>query len=381
MKSLILIPSYLWKNTFKRWFENPTSPLSKILVTSILSLLALLVLVFFAESKFQLERKLAETDSLRIYLSDRILPSDAPTQLIKSQMEERMWGRELEGQRYSYYRQTFQMVKWKDNKAIPVVVYSHAHQKMSTHSAGEAPTIWLLNSAPRFCKPVEEVQSDQTTLYAKPLQMSTELELALGTTSALAIPEEMAIPYLMNGFYTHIIATFDNIKSAKSFDQLTSAYYDAEQRSLRKFNSLGIIEEIEKLNHLQTQIRVGIVVTCGLISALIIGAIAWLEFRQESYLLALLRSFGTPRFILLIHGILENTLLTGLGIVAAFQAWPPIYNVLIQSVEGIQMRSAQFISLPQLDTLIIIAASAIGVILAMIPVAVGLRKPAGLILQ
>ncbi len=381
MKSLILIPSYLWKNTFKRWLENPTSPLSKILVTSILSLLALLVLVFFAESKYQLQKKLAETDSLRIYLSDRILPSEAPTQLVKSQMEEKMWRTQLAGQRFSYFRQAAQMVKWNSNQVIPVVVYSHSHKSMSTHKAGEAPNIWLLNSAPESCKPIEEVRSDQTILYAKPLQMSSALQLALGTNSALAIPEEMAVPYLMNGFYTHIIATFDNIQSAKSFDQLTTAYYHTERRNLRKFNSLGIIEEVEKISRLQSQIRVGIVLTCGLISALIIGAIAWLEFRQESYLLALLRSFGTPTFILLIHGVFENALLTGLGILAAFTAWPAIYNVLIQSVEGMQLRSSHAISLPQLDVYIIIAASAIGILLAMIPVAVGLRKPAGLILQ
>ncbi|WP_018969763.1 ABC transporter permease [Rubritalea marina] len=351
------------------------------MVTSILSLLALLVLVFFAESKYQLQKKLSETNSLRIYLADRILPSEATTQLIKSRSEEEMWHREFPTARLSYFRQTFQFVQWKDNRAVPVIAYSSKYPSLSIHDAGEAPNIWLLSTSPQHCSPIEEITSDRTTLYAKPIAMDDDMQLALGTSSAIAIPEEMAIPFFTAGFYTHIIASFGDIDTATRFEAATSAYYAAERRSPRKFNSLGIIAEVEKLNQLQTQIRIGIVLTCGLISALIIGAIAWLEFRQESYLLALLRSFGTPRFILLIHGLCENAVLTGLGIFIAFKSWPLIYNILIGSVNGLQLRAAEFLTLPQLDMAIIIAASAVGVLLAMIPVAVGLRKPAGLILQ
>jgi len=45
------------------------------------------------------------------------------------------------------------------------------------------------------------------------------------------------------------------------------------------------------------------------------------------------------------------------------------------------MRSAVDLQLPTLDIIIIISASTPGVALVMIPVAFGLRKPAGLILQ
>ena len=33
MKSSTLIASYLWKDTWKRWFEQPSSPLARLFVT------------------------------------------------------------------------------------------------------------------------------------------------------------------------------------------------------------------------------------------------------------------------------------------------------------------------------------------------------------
>ena len=36
MKSWTLIPFYLWKNTFRRWFEYPVSPVSKMLIPALL---------------------------------------------------------------------------------------------------------------------------------------------------------------------------------------------------------------------------------------------------------------------------------------------------------------------------------------------------------
>ena len=47
MKSSTLIASYLWKDTWKRWFEQPGSPVARLFVTGLLALVATVILVFF----------------------------------------------------------------------------------------------------------------------------------------------------------------------------------------------------------------------------------------------------------------------------------------------------------------------------------------------
>src|SRR2546430_14821738 len=47
MKSSTLIASYLWKDTWKRWLEQPSSPLARLFVTGLLVLVATVILVTF----------------------------------------------------------------------------------------------------------------------------------------------------------------------------------------------------------------------------------------------------------------------------------------------------------------------------------------------
>src|SRR5205085_479206 len=56
MRSSTLIASYLWKDTWKRWFEQPSSPLARLFVTGLLVLVATVILVAF----HLLERSLRE---------------------------------------------------------------------------------------------------------------------------------------------------------------------------------------------------------------------------------------------------------------------------------------------------------------------------------
>src|SRR5947209_14593725 len=56
MKSWTLIASYLWKDTWKRWLEQPSSPLARLFVTGLLVLVATVILVAFQ----LLERSLRE---------------------------------------------------------------------------------------------------------------------------------------------------------------------------------------------------------------------------------------------------------------------------------------------------------------------------------
>ena len=83
MRSLILIGSYLWKDTWKRWFEQPSSPLARLFVTGLLVLVATVILVIFQLlerslrdrlEKFGIRRKqfTVEFDGPMIALQERL---------------------------------------------------------------------------------------------------------------------------------------------------------------------------------------------------------------------------------------------------------------------------------------------------------------------
>ncbi|GAA5495812.1 hypothetical protein Rhal01_01991 [Rubritalea halochordaticola] len=382
MKSLILIPSYLWKNTFKRWFENPISPLSKILVPILLSLLATLVLVFFNEAESQLRSKLKTGDSYDVYISERLIKKPNTHPAKQSLDEERMWLAKYGREQVSYIRQPFAAVKWKKNITVPIVVYTDSIAELTErHPTLHTPAVWLLTDTPETLEKRVEVEYSDTTLVSIPRKMPDLIRKNLDAPHILAVPMEMAAPLLRDGFEIHILAHFDNLKETRSFMNDTKAYYKAENRRIRVFSALEILENIEKINALQNYLRIGIVFSCGIILALILGTIAWLEYRQEAYLAALLRSFGTPRILLVWHAFLENLVLVLGGIGITFVIWKPIYSQLQQRITTMDLSPANSLTLSPTDSYTIFIAGIAGVLVAMLPLIFALRKPPGLILQ
>ncbi|SHJ61275.1 hypothetical protein SAMN02745181_2179 [Rubritalea squalenifaciens DSM 18772] len=383
MKSLILIPSYLWKNTLKRWFENPISPLSKILVPFLLGLLATLVLIFFAESEAQMRQKLKEGNSFDVYITEQSISLDNRLRAQTSIEDEEMWANYYTPDNVLYIRQIFTTVQWRRHqKQIPVIVYGSSLPELDTYREDlEAPTIWLLSKYAENLESKEAIQLGGKQITAIPKSIPPRLQAILNEDTIVAIPIEIALPILREGFTAHVHARFDNIEDVEKFVERAEAFYRIEKRNYQLFSALQVLQGLKKIQQIQQAFRIGIVLSCGLILALILGTIAWLEYRQEVYLLALLRSFGTPRLLLLVHGFLENLTLVSLGIYLSFITWKPIYRLVQERSAGFDLNPADSITLPGTDAQIILLAGIAGVGMAMLPVAFGLRKPTGLILQ
>lgn len=383
MRSLILIPSYLWKNTLKRWLENPVSPLSKVLVPLLLGLLATLVLVFFAEVEAQLSKQLKEGNSFDVHISEQAASFDNTLRAEISYEEEELWLSKYGSKDFYYLRQSFTNVEWKKaRESLPVIIYNNGFPELQKYREDtKSPTIWLLTKYPDSVLSKETVKLGGKSITAIPIAMPQKIAELVQADNILAAPIEMAGLFLRDGFTIHIHARFQNLDEVRTFVNETRAYHRAEKRNVRTYSSLYILEGLAKINEVQNYIRLGIVGSCGIILAIILGTIAWLEYRQEAYLLALLRSFGTPRLLLITHAFLENIILVTLGIYIAFISWKPIYNLLQSKVTDMNLSPAENLALGTTDMSIILVAGLFGVLVAMIPIAIGLRKPAGLILQ
>lgn len=381
MKSWTLIPFYLWKNTFRRWFEYPVSPLSKMLIPALLGLLAVIVLTLFGQIERELRLQLEKASVYSVYASEFVPAEKAPTLLRRSYEDELMWAGRHGGNAVRQLRQPLISAFWNRSQTLPVYAFTAAVDPLDGLSQPDPPTAWLLTDKSGMQRQLEEISISGKRTFAKTAAVPPWIRKGLAVNDAVLMPVEMVEPILNQGFIIHTMANFSSIGEVQQFVSEFSAYYRADRRQIKIVSALEILKNLERITTIQRIVRTLIVVGCGVILALTLGSIAWLEYRQDAYLLALLKSFGTPSFLLLVHMFLENLLLVLAGILAARLAWKPLFEAAVPRLQSIGLQAAGAPTLPAGDVAIVFLAGAVGVVLAMVPVAFGLRKPAGLILQ
>lgn len=382
MKSWTSIPFYLWKNTFSRWFEYPVSPFSKILIPALLGFLSIIVLALFAEVENELRRQL-ETNSVFTVYSSEFIPNENATLILrKSYEEELMWEQRFGRGVVRQVRQPLVSATVGFTRNAPILAFTEMlDDGDAALCPASPPVIWLLRDAPAGEDPVEQVAIARTSTVATVREVPPWIRRVLSMEIAVAVPIVLIEPYLHNGFILHTVAELDSIEAVEQYVREISAYYRAEQRHPKIVSALEILKNLERISMIQAIVRSLIVIGCGIILALTLGSIAWLEYRQESYLIALLKSFGTPSSVLLVHMFLENLLLVMGGVSIALLGWQRLHAMAAPHLQSIGLESTTPPVLATADMGIILLAGVVGVLMAMLPVAIGLRKPAGLILQ
>lgn len=382
MKSWTLIPFYLWKNTCRRWFEYPVSPLSKMLIPALLGFLAVIVLAMFGEIERELRLQLEKASVYSVYVSEFVGTENAATLLRKSYEDELVWSARYGQDAVKQLRQPLVSAVWNRHQTVPVYAYTSSVEGLHAGAAdADFPVAWLLadDAGPR--QQWEEISITGKRTLARTADVPAWLRKGLSVSNAVLVPVEMVEPLLIRGFINHTLANFTSVGEVQKFVLEVSAYYRADKRQVKIVSALDILKNLERITGIQRIVRSLIVAGCGVILALTLGSIAWLEYRQDSYLLALLKSFGTPSFLLLLHMFFENLLLVLAGILLARLAWTPLFKMASPQMHAIGLHAAGVPTLPAADLAIIVLAGVVGVVLAMVPVAFGLRRPAGLILQ
>ena len=381
MKSWTLIPFYLWKNTCRRWLEYPVSPCSKLLIPALLAVLAMIVLTLFGEVERELRQQLERASVYSVYVSEFVPGDNAATILRKTYQDEIMWTRRYGAESFKDLRQPLVSALWKQNQALPMYAFTSSVTDFDGDVDPDLPPVmWVLSDAADPQR-LAEIKISGKRVLAKVHRVPDWIRKGMAVPEAVMAPVEMIEPILNNGFVNHMVANFSSVDEVQQFVNEVSAYYRADKRQVKIVSALEILKNLERITSIQRIVRTMIVMGCGVILALTLGSIAWLEYRQDSYLLALLRSFGTPSAVLLVHMLFENLLLVFVGVALARSAWTPLFRLAAPQLHSIGLQAPGVPTLPVGDVAIIFLAGGVGVVLAMIPVAFGLRKPAGLILQ
>jgi hypothetical protein len=170
----------------------------------------------------------------------------------------------------------------------------------------------------------------------------------------------------------------------EQFVDSIQALYALDNRPAPQMQSpLAMIKELEMLQSKQLQWRTVMAGLLGLVLALIFGAIAVLEFRQNQFVSALLRSFGAPGRALYLRQWIENAFVANISaiaiiaLIASFHS--QIFGLLGFSRDLLKIGS--FNPYLSSETALILLWVNIGAMLSSIPVAIGLKKPVGEILN
>jgi hypothetical protein len=105
-----------------------------------------------------------------------------------------------------------------------------------------------------------------------------------------------------------------------------------------------------------------------------------MEFREERYLLALIRSFGVGRITLLIHAVVENCLVAVAGVLLGLSMLALAAGRLDLAAMKLGWISASGLFEGRIVWVLVLGALC-GGLLSCIPVGIGLRKPLGLVLK
>lgn len=379
MRSSTLIVSYLWKDTWKRWFEQPSSPLARLFVTGLLALVATVILVAFHLLERSIRERLERFGLNTIVVRETITP-DSPQMTIFGSAADRLAPLSAHGQKLRV-RQIFVRgtTEWQDGVLVltyPPESFDHLIEFLSP----ETPAILFSEDLPPNVHVRVNVSRHTTVAvtrrpegWLRPLITEDMLLVPQGTW-----PDEERMGFIE----TTIFQRHPDAAPVAHLVSAMNSFYamDRDRRSPPAVQSaLSMIRELEKLKERQVQWRNLLAAILGIAVSLVYGSIAVLEFRQNLFVSALLRSFGAPPRFLFWRHLVENSLLANIAALCAVALMAMLHKAIFGTL-GFAKPVLDFSGgnpYASVEVLSILIWVNVGAFLSSIPILIGLRTPVG----
>jgi len=376
MKSSILIVSYLWKDTWKRWCELPGSPAARLWITALLVVVATIILTAFQLVERSLQQRL-ERFGLDTLLVRQAVTPDSPRFVIQGREADEFAflgdaGRKLRLRQLFARGQT----EWGGQNLIVFTFSPEALPLLVEMLSTQAEAVCISDELPLNTK--LRVRVNHRTFNACVARPPNWLR-ALCSDDFLLVPQGSLPDEEQSGWVETTV--FQRGPTSPPMDRIIAAV-----NALASFNrrqspqiqsALPLMRELEELRRRHQQWRAVLAGILGAAVALVYGAIAVLEFRQNLFVGALLRSFGAPARLLYFRHWLENAAL------ANFASLGALFIVFL--LQPVILESLGFTKAPPQETngpaAMIFLWVNLGAFLSSLPVAAGLRQPVGEILS
>ncbi len=384
MKSSILIASYLSKDIWHRWYENPGSFLSRLLVASLLGGLLCGVQLAFRYAELSLQKEIGRLGLHNVTITHHVASagssagkktSVAPLLEHLQQFGSTLHLRHLPGNAeielagdaiaVTADRPTLVTLAPALEKAGPSDVY------VFLEGIPEGLPLWITyQGGDRSARVVSVPPKLQQLFGERPVLVFPELEHAAVEEAGymetfLLLGDARRIPDL-----PLLVDAIGLVLSKEGFDRA---------------KVISAVPWLERLRNLQTrQQRWGVWfgIFCGVLVALVYGSITILEYQQNAFLSALIRSFGiSARFVLfryLAESIILAIIAAACAVMAVWLALPVLEIWMEISHEGFRSLREELLVPHNLWTSLRWLAG--GAIVAVLPVLMALRRPVGRIL-
>lgn len=381
MKSWTLIASYLWKDTWKRWLEQPSSPLARLFVTGLLVLVATVILVAFHLLERSLRERLERFGLNTVLVRETVL-GESKELTVHGESPDRL-GALADSGRKLRLRQLFVRAQseWQNN--LLVLSYPPAALPSLAEFLSTSTPVLLLSENLPDATLVRVTMNRQTALAW--VRRPQGWLRPLVTEDMVLVPQGLLTEEERMGFIDTTV--FQRDPTGPSIERVTAAITalaSLERRAPPQVQSaLGLIRELEQLQERQQQWRSLLAGILGVALSLVYGAIAILEFRQNLFVSALLRSFGAPRQFLYWRHLVENVALANLAGLAAIGVVAALHVTLFSTLGFARAVLDLSAGNPYTSTAMIsiLFWVNLGALLSSVPIAVGLRQPVGTILN
>lgn len=379
MKAWILTGFYLWKDIWSRWLETPGALLARLAVGFLLAALMLLAQAALLLTERSLEARVARMGAQILVVTEAVT-GDAARQPDLGRLLR------TTGDRADLIALRQISVRAQDEygRDLLVLVYGPESLPALAPLLGAAPeaAVHLIHPSLAAGIPVRVTLEGRDYQGATVATPSWWQRFGAGQAIAL-VPESIAGPWLATGWFEHALL-IERHGDLPRLAAAVRALLALENRSHAQLQSPeALLTELDALRRLQRRAQAGAGLVGGIVVALVFGAIAVLEYRQNRFVAALLRSFGAPAPLLVARYALESLVLTAAAVLAAACALRGFHGGLF-ALAGFEP------ALLRLDTLDPYAAGlvwnqarwlALGAGLSLLPIAFGLRQPVGKILQ
>lgn len=379
MRYWISITTYLWKNIWSHWFESPLSAWSKIVLTFLLSLLALILVGGLRQTERVLDERLQRQDVLSATVSIQFSSLGGVISLDQSLYREAILKRLLDTDEVELLRKPYALVQSPESQRQLPVMVTHGEPSFWKKSWGDyrVPQTYLFYRL--GVKPLRKLSLNGVTLTQfKTIPFPPELQQLADQDYLVLLPHEAGHGLLEEGFSEHLIFKARDQEHLKRSLKFVSGYLKAEGLRCSVTSSLKILNELEQFSQVLKVLRVGLVVVLIIIIAIVLGNQALLEFREQQYHFALLRSFGVPYVLILVTDLVEKLLLASVGFLGAYFCIPLLTDYGRKTVASLQNMEVLLISE---DLFWIAGGVVVGVLLSWIFLAFTSKKAVGLVLS
>ncbi len=383
MRAWILIASYQLKDISRRWLETPGGVLARLSVATLLCCLMLLLTATFHLAAKSLESRILSLGVNTLVVRAPVSAEDLregrppPDRLLAplALSGDVLALKTLYATAQSEYGESLVPLAYAD-LSLPALAplldgpgLGDGRYLLSNHLPADIPVHIYLDQV-------------EFTALTRPLPAALSA-LSIGE-SLLLLPEDSVEEIVRRGHQSLVVFSAAYAAEVPQLAEAARATLLASGlRNIQLQSAAAWIEELDALRATRTRWQRIAAAACTAVLVLVFGSLAVLEYRQNRYIAALLRSFGTPRWVLLVRYLGEGVLLLAL---AGFAA-----RLIVTAAHAPLFRLAGFdsawLGLDRLDPYTLAANPAIplalaaSALLSVLPVAISLRQPVGKILQ